>query len=114
MTRALVSGALRKAAEERISKSGKPFATFTIRENVNGSTRWWRGVAFGEGAIDVLKELSVGAPIAVAGEIDAEIWSPEDGREPRLNWKVTADAVWSARRPKRRDTAREVDDAPAF
>jgi single-stranded DNA-binding protein len=114
MTRAIVSGALHKAAEERTSKAGKPFATFTIRENVNGSSRYFRAVAFDEVAIAVLKELSAGAPIAVAGEIDAEPWTPEDGRKPRLSWKVTADSVLSARRPKRRETTREVDDAPAF
>ena len=44
--RAIVSGAVHKAAEERTSKAGHQFATFTIRENVNGSTRWWRVVAF--------------------------------------------------------------------
>jgi single-stranded DNA-binding protein len=96
--RAIVSGALHKAAEERISKAGKQFATLTLRENVNGSTRWWKAIAFDEGAIAVLKELSAGAPIAVAGEIDAEIWTPEDGSSPRVSWKLTVDAVLSARR----------------
>jgi single-stranded DNA-binding protein len=96
--RAIVSGALHKAAEERTSKAGKPFATLTIRENVNGSTRWWKGIAFDEEAIAVLKELSAGAPIAVAGEIDAEIWTPEDGSSPSMSWKLTVDAVLSARR----------------
>jgi hypothetical protein len=96
--RAIVSGALHKAAEERTSKAGKPFATLTIRENVNGSTRWWKGIAFDEGAIAVLKELPAGSPIAVVGEIDAEIWTPEDSSSPRMSWKLTVDAVLTARR----------------
>jgi single-stranded DNA-binding protein len=114
MTRAVIAGSLHKAVEIRTAKSGNSFAVFTIREAVNGATRWWRSVAFDEAAIAALKELDAGAPIACAGEIDCELWTPDDGREPRLNWKITADAVLSARRPKNRETAREVDDAPAF
>jgi hypothetical protein len=111
MTRAVIAGSLHKVVEERASKSGNPFAIFTIREVVNGATRW-RGVAFDEATIAALRELDAGSPVAVAGEIDAEIWAPEDGREPRLNWKITAVAVLPARRPKKRETARELEHAP--
>ena len=96
--RAIVSGALHKAAEERTSKAGKQFATLTLRENVNGSTLWWRVVAFDEASIAAALSMKVGEPIAVSGEINAELWTPEDGGEPRLSWKITADAVLSARR----------------
>jgi Single-strand binding protein family len=114
MTRAIVSGALNKAVEIRTAKSGNPFATFTIREAANGAARWWRAVAFDEAVIAALRELDAGAPIPCAGEIDCELWTPEDGRDPRLNWKITVDAVLTARRAKRREPAREVEDAPAF
>lgn len=99
--RAIVSGALHKAAEERTSKAGKQFATLTIRENVNGSTRWWQGICFNETTIEDLKELAAGEPLAVAGAIDAEIYAPA-GSEGRLNWRITIDAVLSARKPKTR------------
>ena len=95
--RAIVSGALHKAAEERTSKAGKQFATLTLRENFNGSTRWWRVVAFDEASIAAALSMKVGEPIAVSGEINAELWTPEDGSEPRLSWKITADAVLTAR-----------------
>jgi hypothetical protein len=99
-TRAIVSGALHKAAEERISvKTGKRFATLTIRENVNGSTRWWQCICFTESVIEDLKELAAGAPVSVTGEIDAEIYAPA-GSEGRINWRITVDAVLLARRPK--------------
>jgi single-stranded DNA-binding protein len=114
MSRAVVAGSLHKPVEVRTSKNGNPFATFTVVESVNGSRRFWRAVAFDEGAIAALKDLPAGEPIAIGGEIDCEIWTPEDGREPRLNWKVTADAVLTARRPKRREIVREVENAPAF
>jgi Single-strand binding protein family len=100
MTRAIVSGALHKSAEERTSKAGSPFSTFTVTEKVNGATRWWKGVAFTDAAISILTEMAVGEPISVAGEIDCELWTPDDGRPPRLNWKITVDGVLSAHKPK--------------
>jgi hypothetical protein len=96
--RTTVSFALHKAAEERTSKPGKRFATLTLHENVNSSTRWWRVVAFDEASIAAVLSLRVGEPIAVSGEINAELWAPEDGSEQRLSWKVTADTVLTARR----------------
>jgi hypothetical protein len=96
--RAIVSGVLFKAPTEKVSKAGNPFATFPIRENVNGATRWWQGISFSESAIEVLKELSVDEPIAVCGEISAEIYAPA-GAESRINWRVTVDAILSARKP---------------
>jgi hypothetical protein len=97
--RAIVSGALHKAAEERTSKAGKPFAILTIRGTVDGSTRWWQCICFNETMIEDLKELTAGEPLAVAGAIDAEIYAPA-GSEGRLNWRITIDAVLSARKPK--------------
>ena len=44
--RAIVSGVLLKAPIEKASKAGNPFATFTIRESLNGSTRWWQAYRF--------------------------------------------------------------------
>ena len=100
MTRAIVSGALHKSAEERTSKNGNPFATFTIRESLNGATRWWQAIAFDEASIAAVLSLKVGEPIAVSGGIDAEIYAPA-GSEGRISWKITADAILSAKaKPK--------------
>jgi hypothetical protein len=96
--RAIISGVIFKAPIEKASKAGNPFATFTIRENHNGATRWWQAIAFNESAIGVLKEMSVGEPIAVAGEITAEIYAPA-GSESRINWRILVDSVLSARKP---------------
>jgi hypothetical protein len=95
--RALVNGALHKAAEERTSKAGTRFSTFTLREKVNGSTRWWSVVAFDEASIAAVLSMKVGEPIAVSGE-------------PRLSWKITADAVLSAKAKPKHRTGREVAD----
>jgi single-stranded DNA-binding protein len=111
MSRAVVAGSLHKPVEVRTSKNGNPFATFTVVESVNGSRRFWRAVAFDEGAIAALKDLPAGEPIAIGGEIDCEIWTPEDGREPRLNWKVTADAVLTAQRKRKPKADRAMDNS---
>jgi hypothetical protein len=97
--RALVVGALQKAAELRTSKAGKPYATFTACESVNGSRRFWRGVAFDEAVIAVLKDLPAGSPLALGGELDCEIYRPENA-EPKLSWSLKVDGVLTASKPK--------------
>jgi hypothetical protein len=106
MTRGIVSGALHKAAEVRTSKAGKPFSTFAIRESVNGSTRFWRAVAFDDASIAALKEMAAGSPIGAAGEVDCELYRPEGGGEGRLSWAVKVDGVLTARRPASREGER--------
>jgi hypothetical protein len=96
--RAIVSGVLFKAPIEKASKAGNPFATFPIRENANGGTRWWQCITFIENEIEVLKAMTPGEPIAACGEISAEIYEPA-GAESRINWRITVDAVLSARKP---------------
>jgi single-stranded DNA-binding protein len=108
--RAILSGAVGKAAEFRTSKNGNSFATLSIRENVNGAVRWWQCISFSETAIEVLKELSVGEPIAVCGEISAEIYAPA-GSESRINWRITVDAVLSARKVKPEGATRKPQAA---
>jgi hypothetical protein len=108
--RAILSGAVSKAADLRTSKNGNSFATFSIRESFNGSSRWWQAITFDENAIEVLKEMSIGEPIAVCGEITAEIYAPA-GAESRLNWRITVDAILSARR-KPKAKAEKATRAP--
>jgi Single-strand binding protein family len=104
--RAIVSASLHKAADLRTSENGNPFATFTIGESLsNGATRWWQAIAFSESVIEILKELAIGEPIAVAGEFDCELYAPPGG-ESRLSWKITADSVLSAHAKRKPRTER--------
>ena len=108
--RAILSGAVGKAAELRTSKNGNSFATLSIRENHNGALRWWQAIAFSESAIEVLKDISVGEPIAVAGEITAEIYAPA-GSESRINCRITVDGILSARKVKPEGATRKPQAA---
>jgi hypothetical protein len=99
--RAIVSGALFRAPESKTSKTGRPYALATIREGTGELTRWWKAFIFSASAIEEVQRLGDGDPIAVAGEIDAQIYTPA-GSESRINWSVGVDAVLSAR-PKPRE-----------
>jgi hypothetical protein len=97
--REIVSGLLFKAPVSKTSKTGKPYVLATMREGSGERVRWWKCFAFSEAPIEELLRLGDGDPIAVAGEIDADVYAPE-GSDPRVNWRVTADTVMSARKPK--------------
>ena len=100
--RALVSGVIFKAPQTKTSKAGKPYAIATIREGTGERVRWWKAFVFNEFAIEEILRLGDGDPIAVSGEFDCELWTPEGGGESRLSWKITADAVLSTRaKPKK-------------
>jgi hypothetical protein len=102
--RAILAGSIAKPPVEKIGKSGKPFAIVSVRETGVEPARWWSALVFGEAAADVLR-LNVGDPVALAGTVDAEIFMPEGG-EPRVSWRIAADAILSARRsPKLKERA---------
>ena len=60
--------------------------------------------------IEALKDISVGEPIAVAGEITAEIYAPGSS-ESRINWRITVDGILSARKVKSEGAARKPQAA---
>lgn len=96
--RAIVSGVLTRAAQQRTSKSGNPYVLATVRDGNGDAVRWWSVIAFNAASMGEILKLREGDPIAISGEFDAEIYRP-DGKEPRVSWKITADAILSARRP---------------
>jgi single-stranded DNA-binding protein len=110
--RGIVSGALFRAPQSKISKTGKVYAIAKIREGTGDAARWFNCIAFAESAVEELLQLSDGDPIAIAGEIDAELYKPEGG-EVRLAWKITVDAVLSARKkPREKQERKTLPSAP--
>jgi Single-strand binding protein family len=94
--RAILAGSIAKPPVQKVGKSGKPFAILNVRETGVEPARWWSVILFGDGVQDVLK-LSAGDPVALAGSVDAEIYTPAGG-EARVSWKFTADAVLTGRK----------------
>jgi single-stranded DNA-binding protein len=99
--RAILAGSIAKPPVEKTGKSGKQFAIVTIRETGIEPARWWSAIVFREAAEEVLR-LSVGDPVALAGGVDAEVYTPESG-EARVSWRFTADAILTARKPPKRE-----------
>jgi single-stranded DNA-binding protein len=97
--RAIVSGALARDPEEKTSKSGNAYILATIREGSGESARWVRCFVFGNEPCASVLTLKAGDPIAVAGEIDAEVYAPP-GAEARVSWSAKVDAVLTARRAR--------------
>jgi len=108
----IATGSIHKSIELRTSKNGNQFATFTVRENVNGATRWWQCICFSESAIDELRQLEPGSPISIAGGVDAEIYAPQ-GSNGRINWRCTVDAVLTPKAKRRLNEDAPRDAAPA-
>jgi Single-strand binding protein family len=99
--RAILAGSVAKPPVAKTGKSGKPFAILSVRETGVEPARWWSVILFGDGVQDVLR-LNVGDPVALAGNVEAEVYTPEGG-EARVSWKFTADAVLTARKAAKRE-----------
>jgi hypothetical protein len=97
--RILVSVVLHKAAVRKTSNAGKPYLVASGREGKGEAARWWTVFTFSESTIEALEVLSEGEALAATGSFEASVWVPE-GREPRVNLTLTADAILSAHKPK--------------
>ena len=106
--RAIVTGSLSKAPVEKTSSRGNAYLIASVREGSGDATRYVSAFIFAEDEIETVRSLQVGEPISVAGELTVEL--SEWNGESRLNWKITADAVLSARAKPKQRTGREVAD----
>jgi single-stranded DNA-binding protein len=109
----LVSGALFKAPQQRISKAGKPFVTATIRANNGEVTQWWKVIAFSDSARAELMRLSDGDGLSVQGCMKTETYTLKDSFEPRLSFSVTADHVLPLRQPRRKPVQSSAKRQPS-
>jgi len=99
-SRVLLNAVIHKPAARRTSKTGKPYVVVTARDGVGPDAKWWTVLAFSESAIEALEPLVEGEAIAVSGTFEPSVWAPE-GREPRVNLTVYADAALSAHKVKK-------------
>jgi single-strand DNA-binding protein len=54
---------------------------------------WVRVVTFGERAEELAPRLVKGVKAYVEGRLEVSLWTPEDGRTPRININVTASTI---------------------
>jgi hypothetical protein len=98
-SRVLIDAVLDKPPVRLMSKSGKPYVRASARDGKGLDAKWWTIFVFSETAIEALESVTVGEAFAASGTFEASVWAPE-GREPRVNLSMTADAILSARKPK--------------
>ena len=108
MIRGIVSGVLTRAPAERESKGGRPYLLATIREGSGDKARWISAFAFNDEAREAISGMAAGEAVAVAGELDAEIYTPEGG-QPRVSWSIRADAVLTTNSGARKRSATEPE-----
>jgi hypothetical protein len=106
--RAIITSSLSKAPIEKTSNKGNNYLIANIREGSGDATRYVSAFIFAEDAIDAVRALQIGDPLSVAGELTVEL--SEWNGEARLSWKITADAVLSAKAKPKQRTGREVAD----
>lgn len=97
---AIVTGALFRFPESRVSKAGKPYVTATLKGKDGETAQFWRVTAFSETAQAELLRLSDGEALSVQGALRAELYRPEGG-EARVSLSIIADHVLALRPPSR-------------
>ena len=113
----LVQGTVFRAPESRISKSGKPFWTATIKAKGDDALSWWKVVVFSESAGAEIMRLSDGDALAVQGSLKVETYDRDGATKVSLT--CIADAVLplraaqKERKAKAGDTSRERPEKPA-
>ena len=106
---ALITGALFKAPEQRISKSGSPFTMATVRVQTANGLQFWRAFAFDDDVRAELDRLQDGDRLTLQGPMSAEVYQAERG--PRINLAITADFILALRqvaKPRERASNRNA------
>ena len=109
----LLTGALFRAPEQRIGKSGKPFWSATLKVRDGDATAWWKLLVFSETAGAELMRLGDGDAVSAQGSFKCEPYH-KDG-EQRIGFTLFADCVLplkpapKERKPKAERTAQRPD-----
>jgi single-stranded DNA-binding protein len=111
MITALISGSLFRNPECRTSKSGKVFATATLRINDGDGSQYVRLVAFSESAQAALLRLKDGDCFSAQGQFKAEIYA-KDGGEPKLSLSIIADQILALRQPAKQRKEQAPEPRP--
>jgi single-stranded DNA-binding protein len=114
MIRALNSGDLAADPQERISKTGKPFALARVSVPQGEDGRVFCSViCFDDAAVARLLQLRAGASVSVAGALKVGIWTAKDG-SARPSLDLVADEVASSTpRPRKPKARPDQGAAPA-
>ncbi|WP_407659908.1 single-stranded DNA-binding protein [Methylocystis suflitae] len=99
---ALASGTIFRPVEIRTAKSGRLFASTTLKCRDGDSMTWVKVLAFSDHTIEAFQRLGDGDGVAVQGVLRSEVYTSRDG-ETRVALTIIADQVCPPRaRPRQR------------
>jgi single-stranded DNA-binding protein len=108
-------GVLTRDADQRISKSGKPFTLLNVVVGDGDARQFVSTIVFGEAALNVAT-LEKGRRVYIEGRIEISEWTGQDGAR-RSGLKVTSfhaiEVSKIGRRRERKATATSTADRPA-
>jgi single-stranded DNA-binding protein len=112
-----ISGRLTAAPETRISRAGKPYVMARLA-CPNGSDRDGKErsdyitlFAYGEAA-EKLTGAAQNSTVSAIGRLEASVWQPPNGGDPRADLKVQTWQIMRLGAPKPRNAAEGADSAP--
>ncbi len=104
-----VSGAMFRPPESRMSKSGKPFVSATIRIKDGADTsQYVRVVAFSDTVQAELLRLQDGDALTVQGPLTASTYTGADGNA-KVSLSIVATHVLAIRQPAKERTVRSAN-----
>jgi single-stranded DNA-binding protein len=92
MILALISGTIFGEVAQRTSKTGKPYASTTLRAKDWDTAQFIRVTVFSESSQADLLRLSEGDAVAVTGPLKAELYTAQNG-ETKIALSIIADKV---------------------
>ena len=110
---ALILGKLHQRAEQRTSKTGRPFVTAKARTAAGeGESLFVNVIAFGETACAALLALDAGDSLALAGTLKPGVWTDREGNaRPSLDL-VAAQVLTVYGLKKKRDAIAQAGERP--
>src|SRR5271170_7631031 len=101
----LVSGSPSRGPELKTAKSGKAYATATVKVAADNAVDFWSVLAFSETAQAELMRLGEGDKLSAQGSFKVEPYTARDG-QTRINRTLFADHVLALRQPPRERKSR--------
>jgi hypothetical protein len=97
----LVTGTLLKPPSRLIAKSGKCYVAASLKTRDGEAVSFWKLLAFSETVQEDLLRLGEGEHLSAQGALRAEIYSPANGSEPRINFSCMVNAILAAKQPRK-------------
>lgn len=110
---ALILGKLHQRAEQRTSKTGRPFVTAKARTAAgDGDSLFVNVITFGEAACAALLALDAGDSLALAGTLKPGLWTDREGNARPSVDTVAAQVLTAYGLKKKREASGKTEARP--